>query len=287
MLGPGLLLTGLLLPGLFFLHPHATHAETRSTRSPSKGTARQRSHGPISSCVHTVERGDSVSHVASRYGVTGRAVIAANKLAIHSVLRPGQRLTIPGCHSARSPREQGLGRPVVPADGLLLASVGPRRVPTQLFLGVPVLNEQAIDFVWPIAGPIISPFGRRRNGWHAGVDIKADLGTPILAAAPGTVLFSGWERSYGRVVRVQHAHGFVTLYAHNLQNFVEAGDHVEAGTVVATAGRSGRATAYHVHFEIRQDGTAYDPAFLLPERAVLVARADGAHTAVGHQAGDE
>lgn len=66
------------------------------------------------------------------------------------------------------------------------------------------------------------------------------------------------------------------MYAHNLQNFVEAGDRVEAGTVIATVGRSGRSTAGHLHFEIRRQSAVYDPVHLLPERGVLLARADEA-----------
>jgi murein DD-endopeptidase MepM/ murein hydrolase activator NlpD len=139
---------------------------------------------------------------------------------------------------------------------------------------VPEFNGRSIDFAWPVMGPVLSGFGRRRSGWHAGVDIRAEVGTPILAAAPGTVYFSGWERSYGRVLRVEHDNGFTTVYAHNLQNFVEAGDRVEMGTVIGTVGRSGRATAYHLHFEIRHEGMVYNPLYLLPARDVALARGE-------------
>ncbi|MGH7263011.1 MAG: M23 family metallopeptidase, partial [Candidatus Rokuibacteriota bacterium] len=100
--------------------------------------------------------------------------------------------------------------------------------------------------------------------------IKADLGMPILAAAAGTVLFSGWEKYYGRMVKVEHENGFVTVYAHNLQNFVETGEAVRASQVIATVGRTGRASAYHLHFEIWNERKVFNPLFLLPQREVQV-----------------
>jgi murein DD-endopeptidase MepM/ murein hydrolase activator NlpD len=97
----------------------------------------------------------------------------------------------------------------------------------------------------------------------AGVDIRAEAGTPVVAAARGVVYASGWEGSYGWVVKIDHDDGFSTIYAHNLQNLVEVGDSVEAGAVIGLVGRSGRASGPHLHFELRRDGMAYNPLFLL------------------------
>ena len=137
-------------------------------------------------------------------------------------------------------------------------------------LTAPALDGRVAAFRWPLEGPISSLFGRRRSGWHAGIDIKADLGTPILAAAAGTVLFSGWEKDYGRVVKLEHEDGFVTVYAHNLRNFVQTGETVEASQVIGIVGRTGRASAYHLHFEIWNEGKVFNPLFLLPSREVQV-----------------
>ncbi len=264
---------GLLVPGLLFVHGSPGEAEA-PPKTPQKRAASgepRRADAPPGGCVHIVQPGDSVSRIALRHRVTRRALIEANQLVRPDALRLGQRLQIPGCQP-RSTVSASAPVSSAPLDGTLLASVGPRRVPTRLFLGVPEFNGRSIDFVWPVPGAVLSGFGRRRSGWHAGVDIRAEVGTPIFAAAPGTVYSSGWERSYGRVVRIEHDNGFTTLYAHNLQNFVETGDRVDAGTVIGTVGRSGRATAYHVHFEIRQEGMAYNPLFLLPARDVVLAR---------------
>jgi len=119
-------------------------------------------------------------------------------------------------------------------------------------------------FVWPVRGPVISRFGSHRfSGRHDGVDIKAPRGTPIHAAAPGTVTFSGRQSSYGRIVKIAHADGLSTVYAHNSANLVRTGDHVKAGTVIGAVGHTGRATTNHVHFEVRRKGVAKNPLPLL------------------------
>ena len=119
-------------------------------------------------------------------------------------------------------------------------------------------------FAWPLEGPVISTFGQRRSGWHGGVDIRAPVGTLVQAAAGGVVVTSGVEAAYGLVVKVEHTSGFVTVYAHNDVNLVEVGDRVDLGDVIALVGRTGRATTDHLHFEIRHEGRAYNPLYLLP-----------------------
>jgi murein DD-endopeptidase MepM/ murein hydrolase activator NlpD len=148
-------------------------------------------------------------------------------------------------------------------EGTVVKRVGPRRILTALVLSEPDFQDERIPLVWPVEGPVISTFGQRSRGWHAGIDITADMGSQIYAAAPGTVIYSGWMRAYGQVVKIEHEHGFITLYAHNLNNMVEAGDQVQAGQVIGTVGRSGHATGPHVHFEVRRDGKAYNPLHLL------------------------
>jgi murein DD-endopeptidase MepM/ murein hydrolase activator NlpD len=127
-----------------------------------------------------------------------------------------------------------------------------------------------VGFAWPVDGPVLSGFGRRRGGWHAGVDIRAERGAPIRAAARGVVVFSGWASFYGNIVKIRHRDGFLTLYAHNLQNLVKVGDEVDTDTIIATVGRTGRASTDHVHFEIHRHAVAYDPARLLDQREAPV-----------------
>src|SRR4030095_12624607 len=148
-----------------------------------------------------------------------------------------QRLGIPGCDRGRA--EVALAAPLPQPDGSVLALVGPRRIPTRCFMGVPEFADQAVEFVWAVMGAVMSGMGPRRRVWHAGIDIRAEIGTPVYAAAPGSVCFSGSARGYGQAVKIEHTNGFMSIYAHNLQNLVNVGDRVEAGTVIATVGRSG------------------------------------------------
>jgi murein DD-endopeptidase MepM/ murein hydrolase activator NlpD len=125
-----------------------------------------------------------------------------------------------------------------------------------------------IGFAWPVEGSVVSRFGRRGLwGWHRGVDIKAPRGAPIHAAAAGIVVFSGRQSSYGRVIKIAHPNGLVTIYAHNSANFVKAGDRVKGGALIGAVGRTGHATTNHLHFEVRRQGVAHDPLTLLQRAA--------------------
>jgi len=143
----------------------------------------------------------------------------------------------------------------------------------------PTLHVDRAGFIWPVQGSVTSRFGPRGLwGRHRGVDIKAPHGAPIHAAATGTVVFSGRQSSYGRVIKIAHANGLSTIYAHNSANFVKTGDRVSAGARIGAVGRTGHATANHLHFEVRRQGVAKDPLPLLrrPESRPTVATSHGA-----------
>ena len=152
------------------------------------------------------------------------------------------------------------------------------------------VHAERVGFIWPVEGAVTSPFGSPRPwGSHRGVDIKAPGGTPIRAAAAGTVVFSGRESSYGRIIEIAHPNGLSTVYAHNSANFVRAGDKVKTGTVIGAVGRTGRATADHLHFEIRRQGVARDPLPLLqhPPAALMIAKRHDAKAPAHHRPASE
>jgi murein DD-endopeptidase MepM/ murein hydrolase activator NlpD len=262
---------GLLLPGLLLSPPPGQAADTASkpaAKRPKAGTA-----PAAEPCVHVVRSGESVSRIASRYRVPRQRIIDANRLARPEAIRVGQRLVVPGCDPARAGALVAIAPPVAQPDGSVLAVVGPRRIPTRLFMSVPEFAaDETVEFVWPVMGDVVSAMGPRRRVWHAGIDIRAEIGTPVYAAAPGSVYFSGTARGYGRVIKIEHTNGFMSIYAHNLQNLVNTGERVETGMTIATVGRS-RSTP-HLHFEIRRDGVAYNPLFLLPRRDAVLARVE-------------
>jgi LysM repeat protein/biotin carboxyl carrier protein len=237
---------------------------SRSTTTKITGTGKTAPRDRDAACTHTVRNGESISLIAARYRVSRAAVVNANHLSDAHALKIGQRLAIPGCRPA--PAAEREGPVVLSSEGSILRRVGPLRVLTELVLAPqPDFQEARIPLAWPVEGPVISTFGRRTRGWHAGIDITAETGSQIAAAAPGTVLFSGWIRAYGYVVKVQHTGDFITLYAHNLKNLVEEGEEVEAGQVIAVVGRSGHASGPHLHFEVRRHGKAYNPLHLLEQ----------------------
>jgi murein DD-endopeptidase MepM/ murein hydrolase activator NlpD len=226
---------------------------------------------PAAARTHVVVRGDTLSGLAARYRVTVHALVAANRLASdRERLRIGRRLTIPPRAPAATVVSPSVRRGPWVTSARAEASVPPPRVPARprgprgLELAVPDFVEMSPPFVWPVDGPVSSTFGRRRTGWHRGIDIKADRGSVIFAAAAGVVVTSGAEYRYGRVVKIEHDDGYVTVYAHNEANLVRVGMRVAAGDPIATIGRTGHATAFHLHFEIRRNGSVYNPLYLLP-----------------------
>jgi murein DD-endopeptidase MepM/ murein hydrolase activator NlpD len=218
--------------------------------------------------AHVVRSGDTLSGIAKRYGVTIASIIRANGLKDErGRLRLGTRISIPSA-SDRSPAPTvRRGRPPAGSTRRASAVATPRkapRMPANLILAIPEFSDPVPLFAWPVEGGVSSNFGRRRMGWHRGIDIVAPSGAPIVAAAPGMVIASGVEDRYGRVVKIAHENGFTSVYAHNSENLVELGQWVAAGQLIGTVGRTGRATAEHVHFEIRHEGMAYNPMYLLP-----------------------
>ncbi|MCC6752329.1 MAG: M23 family metallopeptidase [Deltaproteobacteria bacterium] len=125
----------------------------------------------------------------------------------------------------------------------------------------PPRNRLPIRLVWPVpSGRLSSPFGPRAGRPHEGIDIRAPEGSPVVAAAAGTVVYAGsGVRGYGHLVLVRHANGVVTVYAHNRRNLVKEGDAVTQGQPIAEVGRSGRSDGFHLHFEVREGETPRDP----------------------------
>lgn len=116
--------------------------------------------------------------------------------------------------------------------------------------------DLGISFIRPATGVVTSRFGARWGSTHTGTDIGASTGTPIYAAASGTVLFSGWKGTLGKLVVINHGNGIQTYYAHCSSLLVSAGDTVTAGQLIAKVGNTGRSTGPHLHFEIRLNGSA-------------------------------
>jgi murein DD-endopeptidase MepM/ murein hydrolase activator NlpD len=121
----------------------------------------------------------------------------------------------------------------------------------------------AAGLIWPVNGTVTSGFGMRWGRMHEGIDIAAPTGTPIWAAAAGTVVYAGWLGGYGNLVVVDHGGGFATAYAHTSAILVAVGRSVAQGETIALVGSTGHSTGPHVHFEVRVNGVAVDPLLYL------------------------
>lgn len=117
----------------------------------------------------------------------------------------------------------------------------------------------ASGLIWPVSGPIVSPFGPRWGRMHEGIDIAIGAGNPIAAAAPGVVTHAGWMGGYGNMVIIQHAGNLSTGYAHQSAIHVSAGQTVGQGQVIGLIGCTGHCYGDHLHFETYISGSPVDP----------------------------
>ena len=125
-------------------------------------------------------------------------------------------------------------------------------------------SPSAAGLIWPVAGPITSPFGMRWGKLHPGIDIGASMGTPIHAAASGNVVYAGWMTGYGNLTVIDHGGGIATAYGHQSKLEVAVGDQVTQGQEIGLVGSTGFSTGPHLHFEVRVNGVPVDPMGYLP-----------------------
>jgi len=111
----------------------------------------------------------------------------------------------------------------------------------------------------PSRGGITSYYGYRWGRLHKGIDIGARTGTPIYAAADGTIESASWDRGYGNLVKISHGSGIETLYGHTSKMVVKAGQKVKKGQLIAYVGSTGHSTGPHLHFEVRLNGNSVNP----------------------------
>ena len=193
---------------------------------------------PVNGLVITVGTTDTLESLAARYHSDPADIIDVNGLT-DPVLVVGQTLTIPGARSAQIPAPKPAPTPakrtVVHSSG----GGGTTRPPAQYTGG---------RFLWPVPGGYISQYF---HYGHYAIDIAADMGTPVLAAASGTVIFAGWkDNGGGYQVWLAHGSGLYTTYNHMSSISVGRGQSVARGQRVGRVGMTGNATGPHCHFEV-------------------------------------
>ena len=130
----------------------------------------------------------------------------------------------------------------------------------------PVQGESSSGFIWPVSGPITSPFCEPRpwESCHPGIDIGVPTGTPIHAVADGTVSIAGPEGGYGNYTCIDHGGGLSSCYAHQESISVSVGQRVSQGQVIGISDCTGLCFGPHLHFEVRVNGQVVDPMGYLP-----------------------
>lgn len=194
--------------------------------------------------IHVVNKGDTLSQIAKQYDMSVAELQDLNDINDPRLLKIGTRLKLIASKSNPT-------RAAKPKQEAKTLQHHPIKTVKQ-------------TFIWPLKKvDISSSFGRRfLFDNHKGIDLRAPLGTPVLAAADGVVIYSGrphlWG-GYGNLIKLKHPGNFLTLYAHNNRNLVTVGQKVKKGQTIATVGSTGNATGNHVHFEIRLNGRHQNP----------------------------
>ncbi|MEW5895257.1 MAG: peptidoglycan DD-metalloendopeptidase family protein [Candidatus Omnitrophota bacterium] len=180
---------------------------------------------------HPVKKGQTLWRIAQSYNVDIDQVIALNNISDASLLRPGEKIFIPG------------------ADHVLDIVISEDHSPKD-------------GFSWPLKGPVLSHFSSSRGLLKQGIRIKAGSRSPITAVRQGEVVFADDLLGYGSTVIIDHHDGLMSVYANNGQFSIALGDEVRQGQAIATS-RSGEDS--FLYFEIRRNGTAMNPLFYLPK----------------------
>ncbi len=201
---------------------------------------------------YRVREGQTLSDLSNAFKVKIEDILKANGISKPERLRMGQEIFIPGA------------KPLDRASGRLL---------------IKLKRSIRAKFARPLDGnlSISSGYGDRRKNpvtglreVHRGVDLRAAWGTPIHAAADGIVEFVGWMGGYGRLVILDHKGSLSTYYGHTSKSFVDAGQRVKKGQVIAQVGSTGSSTGPHLHFEVRRNGKPVSPYVYLGIQSVTV-----------------
>jgi LysM repeat protein len=233
----------------------------------------------FSTSVYTVRTGDSVSGIAQKFGLAIDTVLSWNVIRDAHLVVPGRVLTLPNADGLRYTVRRGdTLEGIAKRNGIPLASIldwndlGSSTITPGQVLFLPGARMPAGDiaralgtlFVWPLKGKLTSRYGTRVSPvdgvdrFHPGIDVKSDIGTPILAAMEGTVYDVGYNGTYGKYVILRHS-GFQTLYAHLSRFSVSRGETVAQGRKIGEVGNTGLSTGPHLHFGIYIKGEPVDP----------------------------
>lgn len=194
--------------------------------------------------VHKMEKDQTIDYLSKLYNVSTNKILQANKNIDPTTIQQGQPVIIPMKVVNRNDNR---------SRGVKLSS-------RSLSITTDLSGQKHLGrFIWPAKGEFSSGFGPRWGRFHQGIDIAANVGTPIYAALGGVVTHVGPRWDYGLAVEITHSNGMVTRYAHCSKMFVTVGQVVKAGQHIAAMGLTGRVTGPHLHFEVLVNGIQVNP----------------------------
>lgn len=205
---------------------------------------------------HTVKDGDTGFSIALDYGVPWSAIAAANRIDSQAPVKAGQKLMIPT-----------LIKPAPEANAAVTAAPEPAATAAPAIKLPP--DTKAPRFAWPHGGDVRRTFTARKGAasYHDGIDLTATDGDAVRASADGKVIFAGQgPKEYGLTVILYHTGRWTTTYSFLDKITVKDGERVKKGERIGLAGTTGLATSPQLHFEVRRNRVAQDPADYLPER---------------------
>ena len=218
---------------------------------------------PTNGIYYKWKEGDTIEKVAEKYYADPQKIITwpgnlldvsnpdANKLV-------GMKVMIPGGYRELVPWIEVL--PFAPRTGVLRVVAGPGGCEAPAY--GPIGSG---SMIWPVWNNELSGFDY--SSYHRGVDLAAGVGTAVVAADNGTIIYSGWNDSgYGYLVEIDHNNGYSTVYAHLSEGTlaVRCGDSINQGQFIALSGSTGKSTGGHLHFEVRFNGGFANPYSVIP-----------------------
>lgn len=210
--------------------------------------------------IHYVSRGETLYSIAWRYGINYANLAKRNGIGAPFTIYPGQKILLKGGGSQKS-------QPVRTKKTAPPALVTRSKTTTKKTQNKKVVlpSSKSWSWQWPARGKILARYSAK-SALNKGVDIAGTLGEPVVAAAPGVVVYAGnGLRGYGNLLIIKHSERYLSAYAHNKKLLVSEQGVVKAGQQIAEIGSSGTDKS-KLHFEIRRDGKPIDPLKYLPRR---------------------
>ncbi|MGA8941990.1 MAG: M23 family metallopeptidase [Thermoactinomyces sp.] len=248
--------------------------------------------------THRVKKGDTLSDIGHLYGVSYQELARFNHLTNPDLLKIGQEIQIPivkkwirlkfgdtiqslAKEYQTTPEVLAILNPELKESSITYAgqliavpqkwpghsssAPGKKAPKRKSLIRLADSRNGVYVFRWPVNGQITSNFGWRNGREHKGIDIwnEAKEKAEICASLGGTVIQAGYAGGYGNLVVIDHGGGWVTYYAHLSQIHVSKGEQIDTGERLGMMGQTGRATGYHLHFEVRKNGKAINPLLVL------------------------